>query len=141
MKVSTSAARVLILILILSGGAAIPLAAAEPSKVAAAGAAYIPDPIPEEDILEGKPVAEIHSLHSDTDGKYMVGLWRCSPGTFRWTCTRDEFVYFLEGEAVVSYKDGPTLTIQAGEAAYFPPGETTWKIVTPVTKTYSLRER
>lgn len=118
-----------------------PLHAAEPTQVVAATADYIPDPIPEADIVEGKPVAEIHPLHADADGKYLVGLWRCSPGTFRWTCTKDEFVYFLEGEAVITYKDGPTLTVKAGEAALFTPGETTWKIVTPVTKTYALREK
>ena len=45
-------------------------------------------PIPEEQILEGEPVARIWIVAQSSDLKVTQGVWDCTVGTFTW----DEFV-------------------------------------------------
>ena len=111
-----------------------------PKKINVKSAVLIPDPIQPKDILAGHPTAATRALHTDADGKYAVGVWRCDPGTFRWTFGRDEFVYILEGEATVKYTTGRLVELHPGDAAYFPKGETTWTITKPLKKVFSMRE-
>lgn len=111
-----------------------------PSKLAVSSALLIPDPLDPKTILSGRPDAATRALHNDPDGKYAVGIWKCTPGSFRWTFGRDEFVYVIEGEATVTYANGKSIPIHAGDAVYFPKGETTWKIIKPIKKVFAARE-
>jgi uncharacterized cupin superfamily protein len=97
-------------------------------------------PIEAKDIVSGNPVATAHVMHSDADGKYATGIWACGTGTFHWTFGHDEFIYVLEGEAVITYDSGQKIPIRAGDVVYFPKGRTTWKILKPIKKVFAVRD-
>lgn len=111
-----------------------------PAKLGVAGAVLLPDPINRKSVIAGSPDASTRPMHNDPDGKYAVGIWRCTPGSFRWTFGRDEFVYVIEGEATVTYASGKLITIRAGDAVYFPAGDCTWTISKTIKKVFAARE-
>ena len=115
-------------------------APATPSKLSVKSALLMPDPIPAGQVLAGKPDASTRPMHHDPDGNYAVGIWSCTPGTFKWTFGRDEFIYVIEGEATVTYASGKLITIRAGDAVYFPKGDVTWNVVKTIKKVFAARE-
>jgi uncharacterized cupin superfamily protein len=114
--------------------------AAGPSKLSVKGAMLLPDPIARKSVIAGNPDASTRPMHNDPDGKYAAGIWQCTPGSFRWTFGRDEFVYILEGEATVTYTGGKLITIRAGDAVYFTKGDCTWTITKTIKKVFAARE-
>lgn len=115
-------------------------APAGPSKLSVASAMLLPDPLPKKSLVAGQPDASTRPMHNEPDGSYAVGIWRCTPGSFRWTFGRDEFVYVIEGEATVKYSSGKLITIRAGDAVYFPKGDCTWTISKTIKKVFAARE-
>ena len=110
-----------------------------PRKVAFSKARVADDPIPEADIIRGNPRARTYVLHEGDGGAYVSGVWHCSPGTFHWNFAKDEFVYFVEGEARLRWDDGRTIAVRKGEAAYFPEGHCIWTVSKTVKKVFVLR--
>ncbi len=115
------------------------MAREKPRKVAFRKALPKDDPIPASDIIEGRPKARTYVLREDARGRYACGIWHCTPGTFHWTFDVDEFVYFVEGEALVRYEDGRRIVVRKGEAAYFPGGRCVWTVTKTVKKVFVIR--
>ena len=97
-------------------------------------------PIPEQDILEGKPVGRIWIAAQSADQKVTQGVWDCTAGRFNVTFAWDECVMILEGEVTIEEEGGNRYTLQTGDFASFPLGlKTIWQIPEYVRKTFTLR--
>lgn len=109
-------------------------------------AAAIPDgellnwgPVPEP---VGEPVSTTSGklLHRDEDGNNETGVWVCTPGRWRCVIERDEFCHFLSGRSIYTADDGEVLSVEGGDAAFFPSG---WsgecEVIETVRKTYMIR--
>jgi uncharacterized protein len=97
-------------------------------------------PIPVTLISEGSPVGRIWIATQSPDLKVTQGVWDCTAGTWSWEYGWDEFVMILEGEAVISPKDGKPFTLRVGDFAHFPLGlEVEWHVPKYVKKTFVLR--
>lgn len=108
--------------------------AAAPAKVNADAAQFEEDPIPKGQVLAGHPRARTSLL--DTQGDRVAGVWHCTPGRFRWVFPADEFVYFLAGEASITWESGESLTVRQGDYALLPKGKAVWTIKKAVRKTF-----
>src|SRR3990172_9072772 len=108
----------------------------KPAKIRFRTARLRHDPIPASDMVAGRPRARTFLLHEEDGGRYACGIWQCTPGSFHWTFGKDEFVYFVEGEARLRYEDGRTIRVRAGEAAHFPEGRCLWTITKAVKKVF-----
>jgi len=92
-------------------------------------------PIPDENILEGEPVARSCDLSQSPDGGLSMNLWDCSAGRFRWNYYGDELVNILEGEVRVTDENGDLTVLRAGSTAHFNAGdETIWEVPEYVRK-------
>jgi hypothetical protein len=111
----------------------------KPAKVRFRAARVKRDPIPESDIVAGRPKARTFLLYEESDGRYACGIWHCTPGRFHWTFGKDEFVYFVEGDARIRYEDGRAIRVRAGEAAHFPEGRCLWTVTRTVKKVFVVR--
>jgi uncharacterized cupin superfamily protein len=130
------------MLIALLGGAPMTPAGAAPlaQKVRPADAPMKSLPITPKDVVSGNPVATAHVMHSEPDGKYATGIWACTTGTFHWTFGQDEFIYVVEGEAVITYDSGQKIAIRGGDVVYFPKGPTTWHILKPIKKVFAVRD-
>ena len=51
-----------------------------------------------------------------------MNFWDCTAGRFHWDYFGDEMVQILEGEVHVTFEDGVTRTLRAGDTAHFKAG-------------------
>jgi uncharacterized cupin superfamily protein len=64
-------------------------------------------------------------------------IWTKEVSEFPWTYDMQEICYFLEGEVVVTPKEGQSVHIGRGDLVTFPVGMScTWKILKDVKKYY-----
>jgi uncharacterized protein len=98
-------------------------------------------PIPAELVTEGNPQARIWVAAQSEDLKVTQGVWDCTAGKFNWDYGWDEFVMVLEGEAIITPRDGgEALTMRAGDLANFPLGlKVEWHVPKYIKKTFVLR--
>ena len=77
----------------------------------------------------------------DTLGVDVWPVWTKEVSTFDWTYDQIEVCYILEGEAVVTPKEGgKAVTIQEGDYVHFPKGlSCTWEVKSPITKHYNFK--
>jgi uncharacterized cupin superfamily protein len=68
-----------------------------------------------------------------------LGVWECTPGTWRRQVLQAEFSYFISGKGIFTPDEGEAIHFQSGDAIYFAP-ETTgvWEIEETVTKHYFI---
>lgn len=100
-----------------------------------------PDPIPQEWILKGTPVARSKILVRSRDWTSSVVVWDCTAGTFRWTYAQDETIVVVSGEAFLLLANGEERRFGAGEVGFFPAGVTcNWRIADHIRKVAVLRE-
>jgi len=101
----------------------------------------LPDmPIEAAWILEGNPIARGKVLLQSDDKRFSTGLWECSEGKFQWIFGWDEFVSIMEGEVTIRQENGPTVTLKAGDTAFFPEGlQTEWNVTKKIRKTFTVR--
>jgi uncharacterized cupin superfamily protein len=98
-----------------------------------------PAPIRPEWIVAGAPVARSSELAASPDGDSFTCIWECTAGAFHWNFDCDETVHVLEGQVIVSWQ-GQSVTLVAGDTAYFPAGSRTlWKVDRYVRKIAFLR--
>ncbi|MBN1789984.1 MAG: cupin domain-containing protein [Bacteroidales bacterium] len=65
--------------------------------------------------------------------------WSKEPSEFPWSYENKETCYILEGEAVVTGKDGKTISFGSGDWVEFEEGlECTWKISKAIHKRYLM---
>ena len=97
-------------------------------------------PIPDEQVVEGRPDARGLVVHQTPDQLVSSGFWQCSPSKFTWEFTWDEFVCVIEGRVTISDNHGNTLTLGPGDVASFAKGlSTTWHVQEQVRKFFVIR--
>ena len=76
---------------------------------------------------------------SGDDGRDRVGVWECTPGSWRRQVMEREFAHFLSGRARFIPDDGEPFDINAGDAVWFPADTTgTWEISETLRKSYVI---
>lgn len=100
-----------------------------------------PDPIYEEWILSGQPVARSKTLALNRDGASKTLLWDCTSGSFYWHYRQDESVLFISGDAYLLQENGQERRFGAGDFAFFPAGTVAkWRVDSYVRKIAFLHE-
>ncbi|QSP95013.1 DUF861 domain-containing protein [Marinobacter salinisoli] len=99
---------------------------------------YLPDAAK---ILSGKPEQNVWNGFSSRDEKFHVGTWDSQAGEWTISYSEDEFCLILEGESVISDKDGNQKTVKAGDQFVIPAGfEGTWSVPSYCKKIYVIYE-
>lgn len=94
-------------------------------------------PIPQDQIREGSPRASGLSLHEGEHGAG-TGIWEVTEGSFDWVYETHQSLCVLSGSAEVSIEDGPSLRLEAGDAAFFPAGaRARWTVRAKLRKVYT----
>ena len=100
-----------------------------------------PEPIPQEWILSGAPVARSKVLARSRDWTSSTVVWDCTEGSFRWHYSQDETVLFLSGEAFLLLENGEERRFGSGDLGFFPAGTTcTWRVSGQCRKVAVLKE-
>jgi uncharacterized cupin superfamily protein len=72
-----------------------------------------------------------------TDGVFDWPVWTKEISEFTWSYEEPETCYILEGDVVVTPRDGLPVEIGKGDLVSFPSGMScTWKVLRPVRKHY-----
>jgi uncharacterized cupin superfamily protein len=99
------------------------------------------EPIPQEWILSGAPIARSKNLVRSRDWTSSVVVWDCTAGSFRWTYSQDETIFVISGEAFLMLENGAERRFGPGEVGFFPAGTTcTWRVADYIRKVAVLRE-
>ncbi len=94
-----------------------------------------PDPWPDGFDVEGCAVRGA-VLWSSPDGARLRGIWECEPGTFS-GYVADEMFTVVSGRATITFADGETIEVAAGDAVVLEAGvPTTWVVHETIRKTY-----
>jgi uncharacterized protein len=65
--------------------------------------------------------------------------WQKEISTFDWTFHEQEIAYILEGECVITPKDGAPVSFGKGDLVTFPAGlKASWQVIKPLHKHYQL---
>jgi uncharacterized protein len=87
----------------------------------------------------GTLIAHIRSSEQASGGGDRVGVWECTPGSWRRQVMEREFAHFLSGRARFIPDDGEPFDINAGDAVWFPADTTgTWEISETLRKSYVI---
>ena len=90
-------------------------------------------------LVSGLPQFETWSSYESADGKYFIGLWRATPGSWRIVYTEWEYCEMLEGVSVITSTDGTARTFGAGDKFVLEPGfEGIWQVVDTTLKRYVI---
>ena len=77
--------------------------------------------------------------HLDTLGVGKWPTWQKEVSTFDWTFHEQEIAYILEGECVITPKDGAPVSFGKGDLVTFPAGlKASWQVLEPLHKHYQL---
>lgn len=108
-------------------------------KVKVKQAELEPDPIPEEDVIEGSPLAEVKVLFEDEERDTTAGIWGCSPGRFNWEYEKNETFAIYEGKAIVNLDSGNEIELEPGDTTTIPRGSSvTWNVKKTIRKAFVL---
>jgi len=67
-------------------------------------------------------------------------IWEKEISEFPWEYDMEEICFILEGEALITPENGPSVTIKPGDLVTFPKGmKCCWKIIEPIRKHYDFR--
>jgi uncharacterized cupin superfamily protein len=100
-----------------------------------------PEPLPQEWILSGTPVARSKILVRSRDWASSVVVWDCTAGRFTWHYGQDETIFVVSGEAFLLLENGEERRFGPGEVGFFPAGTTcTWRVAENIRKVAVLRE-
>jgi|SRR5579863_890916 uncharacterized cupin superfamily protein len=106
-----------------------------------ANAQLDPEPIPQEWILDGTPVARSKRLARSQDWTSSLVVWECTPGRFRWHYGQDEAMFVVSGEAFLRLENGDERRFGAGDVGFFPAGMTCdWRVSEQIRKVAVLKE-
>jgi uncharacterized cupin superfamily protein len=100
-----------------------------------------PEPISEQCILQGKPVARSKVVARTRDWSSSVVIWDCTAGSFRWHYGQDEVIVVVAGDMVLLLQDGTERRISAGDYVFFPAGSVAqWRVDHYIRKVALLKE-
>jgi uncharacterized protein len=72
-------------------------------------------------------------------GVFTWPIWTKEKSEFPWTYDESETCYFLEGDVIVTPKNGQPVQVGKGDLVTFPSGMScTWKVNIPVRKHYQF---
>lgn len=92
-------------------------------------------------LVAGNPKQTVWMDYTDPSGRFLVGLWRSEPGTWRIAYTEEEYCHMLEGRSIVTDEAGHAVTVSAGESFVVPRGFVgTWQVVQTTTKRFVIYE-
>lgn len=96
-------------------------------------------PIAEEKLISGTPVATVHGLYENAEGKFFVGYWSSTPGKWRVNYDEEEYFEFLEGEAIIEGDEGERYHCLPGTKLVIKAGfKGTWETVKACRKLYVI---
>jgi uncharacterized cupin superfamily protein len=99
------------------------------------------EPIPQEWILSGTPVAHSKHLVRSRDWTSSVVVWDCTPGQFRWHYSQDETILVISGEAFLLLENGEERRFGTGDVGFFPAGtRCNWRVSEHIRKVAILKE-
>lgn len=107
-----------------------------PVKCSVVGALVDPVPIPDEDIISGKPESAMAILWRSEDAKLYNGVWHCTPGVFMLTHPA-ETICLVEGRVTITPQNGKPMDLAAGDVAFIPEGTVAcWEVHETVRKAF-----
>lgn len=100
-----------------------------------------PEPIGEQSILSGKPVARSKVVARSKDWCASIVVWDCTAGSFRWHYGQDEVIVVVSGDFVLIREDGTERRFSAGDYGFFPAGSVAkWRVDSYIRKVAILKE-
>jgi len=97
-------------------------------------------PLPQSQVLEGKPETRSRELARSNDKTFYTMIWDCTAGRFNWDYNKDESLVVLTGEAFISYAGGEERRIGPGDTVFFPAGTSAcWRVPNYIRKVAFLR--
>ena len=88
-------------------------------------------------IISGQPTQNVWNAYSSSDEKFSAGIWDAQAGEWKVHYTEDEFCIILEGESVITDKNGDQKTVKAGDRFVMPAGfQGTWQVASYCKKIY-----
>jgi uncharacterized cupin superfamily protein len=89
------------------------------------------------EVIEGDPRCSIRMDRGTQSTRTRLGVWMCTPGTFRCVEKGDELQTVIEGRLVIVIEDGSSSEFGPGDSFFTQKGErVTWKIVETVKKVF-----
>ena len=97
-----------------------------------------PDP---DKLISGDPRQQICNAYSDPDGRFHVGRWTSSPGTWRVRYTEIELCHILAGRIRLRDDSGVEKMFGAGDTFMINRGFSgSWEVLEACTKIYAIYE-
>lgn len=108
--------------------------------IAAAREIDLSNKTPKPNIIHGDPMEAIHEIHRDEDGKVLIGVWECTPGSYHSAKVGySELMVILGGHATITPTGGEPLDLRDGSAIVTPDGWTgTWDVHDTIRKVFLL---
>ncbi len=93
------------------------------------------EPVDASKLLAGSPQQMTVNQFTNARGNFFVGVWGSDAGTWRVSYSEDEFCTILEGEAILTDKDGHAEHLKAGDSFTIASGFCgTWQTIGSVKK-------
>ena len=89
------------------------------------------------EVLDGDPRCSLRIDHGTPKSTSRLGIWMCTPGTFRCNEKGDELQTVIEGSLTVTLEDGSSFDFGPGDTFFTERGERViWKINETVIKVF-----
>ena len=89
------------------------------------------------EVIEGDPHCSIRMDRGTPSTVSRMGIWMCTPGTFRCVEKGDELQTVIEGRLCITMEDGSSFEFGPGDSFYTEKGERViWKITETVQKVF-----
>ena len=97
--------------------------------------------VPADKVVAGAPRTRTRVLYENPAQKLYAGEWEATPGTWRLAYAEWEYIEIIEGTCIVTGDDGTRLEAGPGARFVIEPGFTgTWEVLTPLRKSWVIRE-
>lgn len=94
------------------------------------------DPAPDR-VVSGDPRATLWVYHESDDGRFLAGVWECTPGRWRIAYDEQEYCQILSGTGALITADGDVSPIAAGDQFVVPAGFSgEWEVTETMTKNW-----
>jgi uncharacterized cupin superfamily protein len=80
------------------------------------------EPIAAARLVSGKPETRLAPAFSSTDGRFDVGIWEATEGSWRTTYTENEVGFVISGRLRLTTTSGEAIEFGPGEAFLIPAG-------------------
>jgi uncharacterized protein len=99
------------------------------------------EPVSRDWILSGAPEGASKVLARSSDWMLTLVVWECTAGRFEWHYKKDEILFVVSGEAIITTAQAKEFRMGPGDVVFFPAGTScTWLIKDRIRKVAVLRE-